>query len=155
MLSAGELSAGPRRDQLHLPALSLGIPGPEPAGDRLRRLPSLAAPQPSSSRGGGMMGSGISRTESHQREADGKETSKRAPAGLPVHSHRSLVDRFQPAPRKQAGRAAPRTLRSSDLKLPFARSAPGFRFPPPPPAPRRPARRSYSRPSSLQSSPPP
>lgn len=34
------------------------------------------------------------------------------------------------------------------------RSAPGFRFPPSPPVPLRPARPSYSRPSSLQSGPP-
>lgn len=91
--------------------------------------------------------------QSHRCEADGKETPKPAPIGFPVDSQ--LAARSLPASpeMQQAGRAVCPDLvffRSEVTR----RSAPGFRFPPSPPVPLRPARPSYSRPSSLQSGPP-
>lgn len=97
------------------------------------------------------MGWGISRVESRRREADGKDAPKPAPTAS-LWTHRALVGRLQPAPGMQAGRRGP-GLAFFRPQVP-RRSAPGFRFPPPPPAPLRPARPSYSRPSSLQSGPP-
>lgn len=76
------------------------MPGDTWSRARSRRTPT--APKPSSSRGDGV-GWGISRMESHQREANGKEASKPATTGLAVDSQ--VAGGSFPASSREAGRS--------------------------------------------------
>lgn len=104
--------------EFHVSALCLGIPGPEPAVDG---LPMPSSPPPSLAAPAGVgWGGVISRMESHQREANGKEAAKPAPTGLAVDSQ--VAGGSFPASSREAGRlCCAGTLRSSDLKFPVAR----------------------------------